>query len=95
MYNDNEYYNEEEELNIIPLKGVGVKDIENGIKVVLMTMEDEILKSYNINVDLKGYDDNKLFKVCYAISQKVNELYYEYNGELTQDIVEQVVRSEI
>ena len=42
-----------------------------------------------------GYNDNDLFKVCYNISQRINDLYYENNGELTQEQVVNVVRDEL
>ena len=91
-YYDNEYQLEKE---IPMLKGVGVKDTENGIKIVLMSMSDEILNQYNVEVNMGGYNDNDLFKVCYNISQKINDLYYENNGELTQEQVVNVVRDEL
>lgn len=91
-YYDNEYQLEKE---IPMLKGVGVKDTENGIKIVLMSMSDEILNQYNVEVNMGGYNDNDLFKVCYNISQRINNLYYENNGELTQEQVVSVVREEI
>ena len=94
MYEDYEDYNNEE-LDITLLKGVGVKDIEGGIKVMLMSNDDEIINTYNVMVDLSKLDDNKLCKVCYNISQRVFNLYYENNGELTQNIVENAVRGEM
>lgn len=107
MYNDEEkdYYDEEEldneeleeveEERVITLKGVGVKDTNNGISIMLMSVDEEVIALYNVNVDLTKYDDIKLFKICYNISKKVNDLYYQMNGELTKDIVENAVREEI
>ena len=79
-------------MEIPMLKGVGVKDTENGIKVVLMSLEDEILDEYNVAVDMSKYNDTDLFKKCYQISNKINDLYYETNGELTLEQVENTIK---
>lgn len=92
---DNEELEEEEEERVITLKGVGVKDTNNGISIMLMSVDEEVIALYNVNVDLTKYDDIKLCKICYNISKKVNDLYYQMNGELTKDIVENAVREEI
>jgi hypothetical protein len=90
-----EYYINEYEKPIPTLKGVGVKDTENGIKIVLMSTEDNVLGTYEIETNMSGYNDGDLFKVCYNISQKVNSLYYEEKGNLTQEQVLEIVRNEL
>lgn len=92
---DDEEYEEEEEEQIVALKGVGVKDTNNGISIILMSMEEEVIALYNVNVDLTKYDDIKLFKICYNISKRIYDLYYEYKGELTRDLVENATREEL
>lgn len=88
---DEEY--EEEPIEI--LKGVGVKDTEKGFDIVLMGTSNNILNVYNIEEDIKGYEYDKLFNICYNISQKVNEKYYETRGELTKEDIIEIVKGEL
>lgn len=92
---ENEDYEEEEEEQIIALKGVGVKDTNNGISIMLMSVDEEVIALYNVNVDLSQYDDIKLCKICYNISKRIYDLYYENKGQLTKDLVENATREEI
>ena len=66
-----EYNNEdEEEMNYEPLEtlvGVGVKDTENGIEIMLMGMASGLLQKYEIIMNIKNYDETDLFNICYEI----------------------------
>lgn len=87
---------EEEDYEPIPtLKGVGVRDTDNGFKIVLMGIDNKAIKTYDITMNIKGYDEGDLFGICYNISQRINSLYYEVHGELTQEQVLNVVREEM
>ena len=87
---------EEEDYEPIPtLKGVGVRDTDNGFKIVLMSIDNEVVGSYDITMNIKGYDEGDLFNICYNISQRINSLYYQENGNLTQEQVLNVVREEM
>lgn len=89
MFNENE-------LEIELLSGVGVRDIPNGVKVVLMGTNDNIVDTFEVECgSIEDYNDMKLYSTCLTISKRVNDLYYEYEGELTQEIVENVVKEEI
>ena len=93
-YEDNDDNGEDyEQLEI--LKGVGVKDTEKGFDIVLMGASNNILNVYNIEEDIKGYEYDKLFNICYNISQKVNEKYYETRGELTKEDIIEIVKGEL
>ena len=94
-YSMYEYYINEYEKPIPTLKGVGVKDTEKGIKIILMSIEEEILGTYEVETNMNGYNDIDLCKICYNISQKVHNLYYEEKGNLTQEQVLEVVRNEL
>lgn len=90
-----DYYDNEYEKPIPTLKGVGVKDTEKGIKIILMSVEEELLGTYEVETNMSGYNDVELCKICYNISQSVYNKYYEEKGNLTQDIVLEIVRNEI
>lgn len=91
------YNNEdEEEMNYEPLetlKGVGVKDTENGIEIMLMGMTSGLLQKYEIIMNIKNYDETDLFNICYEISNKVKNLYYNNNGVPSETQVKEVVRN--
>ena len=90
--------NDEEEEDYEPtptLKGVGIRDTDNGFKIVLMGIDNKAIKTYDITMNIKGYDEGDLFGICYNISQRINSLYYEVHGELTQEQVLNVVREEM
>ena len=92
-----EYNNEdEEEMNYEPLetlKGVGVKDTENGIEIMLMGMTSGLLQKYEIIMNIKNYDETDLFNICYEISNEVKNLYYNNNGVPSETQVKEVVRN--
>lgn len=90
-----DYYDTEYEKPIPTLKGVGVKDTEKGIKIILMSIEEEILGTYEVETNMSGYNDIDLCKVCYNISQSVYNKYYEEKGNLTQEQVLEIVRKEM
>ena len=92
-----EYNNEdEEEVEYEPLetlKGVGVKDTENGIEIMLVGMASGLLQKYEIIMDIKNYDETDLFNICYEISNEVKNLYYNNNGVPSETQVKEVVRN--
>ena len=94
---EEEYNNEdEEEVEYEPLetlKGVGVKDTENGIEIMLMGMISGLLQKYEIIMNIKNYDETDLFNICYEISNEVKNLYYNNNGVPSETQVKEVVRN--
>ena len=92
-----EYNNEdEEEMNCEPLetlKGVGVKDTENGIEIMLMGATSGLLQKYEIIMNIKNYNETDLFNICYEISNEVKNLYYNNNGIPSETQVKEVVRN--
>ena len=93
-YEDNN--EDEEEMNYEPLetlKGVGVKDTENGIEIMLMGMTSGLLQKYEIIMNIKNYDETDLFNICYEISNEVKNLYYNNNGVPSETQVKEVVRN--
>ena len=92
-----EYNNEdEEEVDYEPLetlKGVGVKDTENGIEIMLMGMASGLLQKYEVIMNIKNYDETDLFNICYEISNEVKNLYYNNNGVPSETQVKEVVRN--
>lgn len=92
-----EYNNEdEEEIDYEPLetlKGVGVKDTENGIEIMLMGMTSGLLQKYEVIMNIKNYDETDLFNICYEISNEVKNLYYNNNGVPSETQVKEVVRN--
>ena len=92
-----ELYNneDEEEMNYEPLetlKGVGVKDTENGLKIMLVGTDDNVLGEYELVVNISGYKEIQLFNICYEISKNVKDLYYNVRRIPTQEEVLNVVR---
>ena len=93
-----ELYNneDEEEMNYEPLetlKGVGVKDTENGIEIMLMGMTSGLLQKYEVIMNIKNYDETDLFNICYEISNEIKNLYYNNNGVPSETQVKEVVRN--
>ena len=92
-----EYNNEdEEEINYEPLetlKGVGVKDTENGIEIMLIGATSGLLQKYEIIMNIKNYNETDLFNICYEISNEVKNLYYNNNGIPSETQVKEVVRN--
>ena len=92
-----ELYNneDEEEMNYEPLetlKGVGVKDTDNGLKIMLVGTDDNVLGEYELVVNISGYKEIQLFNICYEISKNVKDLYYNVRRIPTQEEVLNVVR---
>ena len=75
------------------LKGVGVKDTENGIEIMLMGMTSGLLQKYEIIMNIKNYDETDLFNICYEISNEVKNLYYNNNGVPSETQVKEAVRN--
>ena len=92
-----EYNNEdEEEVEYEPLetlKGVGVKDTENGIEIMLMGMTSGLLQKYEVVMNIKNYDETDLFNICYEISNDIKNLYYNNNGVPSETQVKEVIRN--
>lgn len=91
-----EYNNEdEEEINYEPLetlKGVSVKDTENGIEIMLMGMTSGLLQKYEIIMNIKNYNETDLFNICYEISNEVKNLYYSIGRVPTKEEVLNAIR---
>ena len=92
-----ELYNneDEEEMNYEPLetlKGVGVKDTENGLKIMLVGTDDNVLGEYELIMNISGYKEIQLFNICYEISKNIKDLYYNVRRIPTQEEVLNVVR---
>ena len=87
---------DEEERDYEPLetlKGVGVKDTENGIEIMLMGATSGLLQKYEIIMNIKNYNETDLFNICYEISNEVKNLYYNNNGVPSETQVKEVVRN--
>lgn len=98
-YDDEEEYLEEdedyeEEEYKETLKGVGVRDVENGLEIMIMGVESGLLAKYEINMNIKGYTEEELFNACYNISNKINSKYYEVE-ELTKEHIVEIIREEL
>ena len=91
-----EYNNEDkEEKNYEPLetlKGVGVKDTDNGLEIMLMGATSGLLQKYEVVINIKNYNETDLFNICYEISKNVKDLYYNVRRIPTQEEVLNVVR---
>ena len=86
---------DEEEIDYEPLetlKGVGVKDTENGLKIMLVGTDDNVLGEYELVMNISGYKEIQLFNICYEISKNVKDLYYNVRRIPTQEEVLNVVR---
>lgn len=95
---ENEYNNNDEEIEYEPvetLKGVGVKDTENGLEIILIGVTTGVLQKYQIIMDIKNYKEEDLFNICYEISNNVKDLYYENYGIPSEDLVKELVRKVI
>ena len=93
-YEEEKEYLEEEENYKESLKGVGVRDVENGLEIMIMGIESGLLAKYEINMNIKGYTEEELFNACYNISNKINSKYYEVE-ELTKDHIVEIIREEL
>ena len=93
---NNEEEEEEEEMNYEPLetlKGVGVKDTDNGLEIMLMGATSGLLQKYEVVMNIKNYDETDLFNICYEISNEVKNLYYNNNGVPSETQVKEVIRN--
>lgn len=97
-YDEEEYLDEEEDYEEEEyketLKGVGVRDVENGLEIMIMGVESGLLAKYEINMNIKGYTEEELFNACYNISNKINSKYYEVE-ELTKEHIVEIIREEL
>ena len=84
--------NEEDYEPLATLVGVGVKDTENGLKIMLVGTDDNVLGEYELVVNISGYEEIQLFNICYEISKNVKDLYYNVGRIPTQEEVLNVVR---
>ena len=84
--------NEEDYEPLATLVGVGVKDTENGLKIMLVGTDDNVLGEYELVVNISGYKEIQLFNICYEISKNVKDLYYNVRRIPTQEEVLNVVR---
>lgn len=84
--------NEEDYEPLATLVGVGVKDTENGLKIMLVGTDDNVLGEYELVVNISGYKEIQLFNICYEISKNVKDLYYNVGRIPTQEEVLNVVR---
>ena len=91
------YNNEnEEEMDYEPLetlKGVGVKDTDNGLEIMLMGTTSGLLQKYEVVMNIKNYDETDLFNICYEISNDIKNLYYNNNGVPSETQVKEVIRN--
>ena len=95
---EDEYNNNDDETEYEPveiLKGVGVKDTENGLEIILIGVTTGVLQKYQIIMDIKNYKEENLFDICYEISNNVKDLYYENHGIPSEDLVKELVRKVI
>ena len=84
--------NEEDYEPLATLVGVGVKDTENGLKIMLVGTDDNVLGEYELVVNISGYEEIQLFNICYEISKNIKDLYYNVGRIPTQEEVLNVVR---
>lgn len=87
---------EEEEMNYEPLetlKGVGVKDTDNGLEIMLMGATSGLLQKYEVVMNIKNYNETDLFNICYEISNDIKNLYYNNNGIPSETQVKEVIRN--
>lgn len=83
---------EEEEYTKEPLKGIAVKDTEQGLTIILFNMENEEIAKYNVVVNIKNYNEGELFDICSKVSYSIQHLYYELTDIPTQEEVLDIVR---
>lgn len=93
-----ELYNneDEEEMNYEPLetlKGVGVKDTDNGLEIMLVGATSGLLQKYEVVMNIKNYNETDLFNICYEISNDIKNLYYNNNGIPSETQVKEVIRN--
>ena len=84
--------NEEDYEPLATLVGVGVKDTENGLKIMLVGTDDNVLGEYELVMNVSGYKEIQLCSICYEISKNIKNLYYSVGRIPTQEEVLNVVR---
>lgn len=77
------------------LNCVGVKDTENGLEIILFGNNKNILSRYNIEINIKNYNEFELFDICYNISNNIKNFYYNNNGVITRENILNIVRVEV
>lgn len=82
----------EEEYTKEPLKGIAVKDTEQGLTIILFNMQNEEIAKYNVIVNIKNYNEGELFDICSKVSYSIQSLYYELTDIPTQEEVLDIVR---
>lgn len=75
------------------LKGVSVKDNENGFEIYVIGVESGILGKYQIDMNIKGYTEMELFDICYKVAEEIRREYYSVD-KLTRDMIVEIVRSQ-
>lgn len=92
MVSEEEEEDIEEEYTKEPLKGIAVKDTEQGLTIILFNMENEKIAKYNVIVNIKNYNEGELFDICSKVSYSIQSLYYELTDIPTQEEVLDIVR---
>ena len=86
------YFDDEEDYKE-SLKGVSVKDTQNGLEIFIMGTESGILGKYEVEMNIKGYTEEQLFNICYEVANRIRSKYYEVDELSRNDIVE-IVRNQ-
>ena len=76
------------------IKGISVRDIEGGIKFVVVGTEN-VLGTYDIMINTKNFSEMDLFNICQVVSTKINNMYYEKRELPTQEEIVSLVREEL
>lgn len=96
-YCDKCYEEEFEEEYVEILKCVAVKDLKdnNGLKIILIGENENIINTFEFDIDIKRLNEMELYRLCYSISNRVNSLYYENKGNVEREQVLSIVREEV
>ena len=92
ILNEEDMEEDEEYEPLEKLTGVGINDIEKGLKIILVGCNNNILGEYEIEINIKGYQKMELFDVCYEISKNIKDLYYNVRRIPTQEEILNEVR---
>ena len=92
ILNEEDMKEDEEYEPLETLVGVGVKDTENGLKIMLVGTDDNVLGEYELVMNVSGYKEIQLCSICYEISKNIKNLYYSVGRIPTQEEVLNVVR---
>lgn len=90
-----EYEEEYQPLETLTCVGVGANEENDGLRVVLIGTSDNELGNYNITINVKNYSYAELYKLCNVISTKVKDLYYQNDGNVSQEDILNIVRNEV